>query len=366
MKCYNNFLKKMEENKILQQGETELEESVVPVEQTTSHTDTREESVLPLKDERETEKWKDRIRTFSIDKQKDFLLFGMTVQGWGHIQDKSECQDYSLVKWLDEEKKRGVAIVSDGAGSAKYSHIGSELVCKRAFVHLENTIQRNQWEDLAQFPDEKGWDIEFRAIVQKINKDLKEYVDEVLNKDKSTGSNELIETKDLAATFLLLWFTPQKSFFGHIGDGRAGVKTGDEWKSILIPHKGEYANQTVFITHAPLLPYSYKKSNVYVPETCVINESVEAFVMTSDGCEADGHTDDGLWQIAKVVKTKNGTAVKNIDKPNAVVIQALFDKINHSNRQKEDLYAFLHKNTKYMYYEDDDKSVVAGTYIIEN
>jgi hypothetical protein len=75
---------------------------------------------------------------------------------------------------------------------------------------------------------------------------------------------------------------------GHIGDGRAGFcsSAGGEWVSILTPHKGEEANQTIFITNNWWSKSNFIMSGVSVPEARVIRKNPSAFTIMSDGCEA--------------------------------------------------------------------------------
>ena len=290
------------------------------------------------------EKDEERIRIYS-DVSNDLMShFGISIQGKSHIEDNTHCQDFHKVEIIDKEKNIGAAIVSDGAGSAKRAEEGSQIVCEKAIEYLKRAITSNKWLDSNNLPDEKTWDVAIRGIINNIQVDL-------LCKSNEQNS----DLKSFAATFLLLFFTPEKSFFAHVGDGRAGIKIKGEWDSIMTPHKGEEANQTVFLTNEILNPSNLKISGVSVPESKVIDGTVEAYILMSDGCE------DGLWLINKKIDKPDGDfQIVTVNKPFIPAIEKLFEYISKSENKKKLLFGFLDKYNKNLTYELDDKTVVFG------
>ena len=61
--------------------------------------------------------------------QGSWVLVGASVRGNGHIESNLPCQDNH--KYEELEKGWGIAIVSDGAGSAAHSDMGSKIVVER-------------------------------------------------------------------------------------------------------------------------------------------------------------------------------------------------------------------------------------------
>lgn len=226
------------------------------------------------------------IRTSTDVHTKQLSICGISMQGTGHIAENVPCQDYHQVAILDAKRNIGIAVVSDGAGSAKNSAIGSKTVCENAIKYLKIAIEKFHWLEKDKLPDAAQWDEVVRETIHLMQIALFE----------TAKSNEC-ELKSLAATCIILFFTPEKSYFAHVGDGRAGIRTSAGWEAILTPHKGEEANQTVFVTNEILKPADLIISGVHVPETLVINKPISAFVLMSDGCE------DGLW-----VKNKRRTS----------------------------------------------------------
>lgn len=59
-----------------------------------------------------------------------------SVAGPLHCHKKLPCQDYFKFR---REGKNFVAVVSDGAGSARYGKVGARVICETIIDHLKNT-----------------------------------------------------------------------------------------------------------------------------------------------------------------------------------------------------------------------------------
>lgn len=296
----------------------------------------------------EEKKSNNRIRLYTETKTNRMSIYGMSIQGKGHISDNTPCQDCHQVEILDAEKNTGIAVVSDGAGSAKNSAEGSKIVCESSIKYMKMAIEKLQWNDSKKLPNEALWNKVIREVVRLVQIDLNE-------KAKSMGC----ELRSLAATFIILYFTPEKSYFAHVGDGRAGVKTDEGWKAILTPHKGEETNQTVFVSNEILNPTDLKISGVSVPETLVIDKPIFAFILMSDGCE------DGLWIKNKKEDLPNGDfRYVTLNQPFAPAIEKLIQVIQDKrfeNQEKEVLFQFMDRYNDNLKSEIDDKTLCFGT-----
>lgn len=205
--------------------------------------------------------------------QGEWILVGASVKGNGHIESGMPCQDNHKYEFL--EKGWGIAIVSDGAGSAAHSEIGSKVVVERGIIHFKNLIQKEGWIDKNVLPSDVEW-------LQKSYNVLKSIRDEVA----MVAQKNNVELKSLSATCLVVIFSPIGLLSVHIGDGRIGCKTKSEgWKAIMTPHKGEEANQTIFLVSDFWNIPNYVQSGVLVPESVVVREPVESFALMTDGCE---------------------------------------------------------------------------------
>ena len=287
------------------------------------------------------------IRSFTDAHTKQLSICGISMQGTGHIAENIPCQDYHQVEILDAKRNIGIAVVSDGAGSAKNSAIGSKTVCENAIKYLKIAIAKFHWLEKDKLPDASQWDKVVREAIHLMQIALFE----------TAKSNEC-ELKTLAAACIILFFTPEKSYFAHVGDGRAGIRTSAGWEVILTPHKGEEANQTVFVTNEILKPADLMISGVHVPETLVINKPISAFVLMSDGCE------DGLWVKNKREELPDGefkyTALNRPFEPALNKLIEILNNKEYADRHQDVMSQFVERYNRNLQQETDDKTLCIG------
>lgn len=285
-----------------------------------------------------------RTRLVTIVDSDKWKCYGISVQGNGHMINNLPCQDFHKIEMLDADKGIGVAVVSDGAGSKQNSDIGSQLVCEKSVQHLKEAIEKLNWS-ADNFPTANVWDGVIRVIVQLIQNDLFEH-----------ERTSQCSFDSLGATWMVMLFSPQKTYFAHIGDGRAGVLGKDGWKAVLTPHKGKEANQTVFITNK-VLEEGLRISGVPVPETIVIDEPINAFVLMSDGCE------NGLWIKSRKENLPDGDfRYITQNTPFAPALNDILDRIQkyESKEYGQMLFKIINHYNKPLKNETDDKTLCLG------
>lgn len=287
-----------------------------------------------------SEETKKRIRVFTNNQK----TLGISFQGDNHLKATPAvpCQDCHSFTKINENWS--VAIVSDGAGSKEHSDMGSNAVCA-AFTHyLTHILTKDKRFVNGDIPNEKIWDLEFRALLNTFQSQL-----------KSIKPFNTFDFESLAATIIILAYSPKGYLFAHVGDGRAGVKVNGEWKTILTPHRGEEANQTIFST---TIEFNKKPtlmmSGVFVPETKVEEASIEAFVLMSDGCE------DGAWTTYQRVNLPDGDfRVEDVNQPRAQTLEQLMSIIDAPEaEQQAKLIDFITGYNKGFKTEGDDKTIL--------
>lgn len=160
--------------------------------------------------------------------------------GTSHKEQKIPCQDCGNYRIFNDVI---VGAVADGAGSAKYSHFGSELA-------VETVIKC--FADINELPDKQGFsqplsEMEAKEVFTKFVKD----VITVLNKQ---ATNKGYSVHDLACTLLVFIATPEWVAAMQIGDGFMVVRSQDaEYQLLFEPDKGEFFNETTFVTSANAL-----------------------------------------------------------------------------------------------------------------
>ncbi len=207
------------------------------------------------------------------DYSKEWTVVGVSVIGKGHIDSGLPCQDNN--GHLPLGGGWGIAVTSDGAGSAVKSHIGSKITMLRAIEHFKTLVESKRWIESGVLPSDEEWHEDSYFTLRKVRDDVVRFAKEK-NMDVST----------LNATVIVVIYSPVGLLSCHVGDGRAGYCTpSGKWSSIITPHKGEEANQTIFLTSDFWNIPFFKISGVAVPESVVVRNPVSAFTLMSDGCE---------------------------------------------------------------------------------
>jgi serine/threonine protein phosphatase PrpC len=166
--------------------------------------------------------------------------------GTSHQQQQLPCQDYGGVDTVSLQAMNDVIIgvVADGAGSVKYADVGAKLAVKIGLGYLANIEKwlrqrsHSSWPSLVQSPSQ--------AQARKLFTQMGTKVISALQK-QAVNSGYLVD--DLACTLLAFVATPHWIAAAQIGDGFMVVRSQEEGYQLLFqPDRGEFANQTTFIT----------------------------------------------------------------------------------------------------------------------
>ncbi|BAY25031.1 hypothetical protein NIES2100_48310 [Calothrix sp. NIES-2100] len=162
--------------------------------------------------------------------------------GTSHQEQKIPCQDCGNYDIFNDVI---VGVVADGAGSAKYAHIGSELAVKKV---LECFSEINEYPE----KQEKLEQSFFQPLSKPEAKNLfAKILNQVITELRNHAEKENYSINDLACTLLVFVSTPHRLAAMQIGDGFIVVRPQDsEYQLLFQPDKGEFANETTFVTSA--------------------------------------------------------------------------------------------------------------------
>ena len=154
--------------------------------------------------------------------------------GTRHQLKQLPCQDYGSYVLQSDTL---IGAVADGAGSAKYSDTGAQLAVKTALTTLE------QWSD--------HWSsVDFQTIETEAKTIFTAMVDNVFVALTAEAEMGEYDVKELGCTLLSFIATPHWLACMQIGDGFI-VAQGEQMETfdlLFEPIKGEYINETVFVT----------------------------------------------------------------------------------------------------------------------
>ena len=281
----------------------------------------------------------------SVTSTAKWVIVGASVKGNGHIQSNMPCQDNHMFESLNNGW--GIAIVSDGAGSAAHSELGSKIVVSRGIFHFKNLIEKERWIAKQSLPTDIEWFQKSYAVLKDIRNDV-----------MMVAKKNNIDVKSLSATCLVVIYSPFGLLTVHIGDGRMGYKSNSgEWKSMMTPHKGEEANQTIFLVSDFWSIPNYEMSSVLVPECRVIRENVKAFALMSDGCENTAWLCSALNSDTGKYEDRNLPFDKFFNPLEETLLTFDKNSILEEERQSK-WYKFIESGTSGFTREQDDKTMI--------
>ena len=165
--------------------------------------------------------------------------------GTSHLKQQMPCQDYGGCKVLNDVI---LGVVADGAGSAKHADIGAKLVVKTVLGYLtgiEEWLQQRK----------RFWQLNPQPLSEEQARKLfAKTVKKVVTALEKQAASKGYSVDDLACTLLVVVATPNWVAAMQIGDGFIAVRCQQEAYQLLFPpDKGEYINETTFVTSANAL-----------------------------------------------------------------------------------------------------------------
>ena len=149
--------------------------------------------------------------------------------GTNHQEQGLPCQDYGNFCLFNDVM---VGAVADGAGSAKHSDVGAQLAVEGVLGYLGGIVQYSQ--PLSE---------------QEARKLFTQTLKKVLRSLHRQAAKDGYAVSELACTLLVFIATPDWLTAMQIGDGFIVVRSPESVPQLLFqPDKGEFANETTFIT----------------------------------------------------------------------------------------------------------------------
>jgi len=186
--------------------------------------------------------------------QNNWRVFGASVRGKSHLDNGLPCQDAHAQAVVGDTL---VAIVCDGAGSARHSEQGAQFVATQAVLALAERLRMGA----------SLQDLQAGALAATLVQ-IRAALDDIARVACAT-------LEDYATTVVGVVMGQEGGFFFHLGDGLGVAQLADGNELISLPANGVYANETYFISGE-----RWREQLRLLP----ISQSVRGVVLMSDGC----------------------------------------------------------------------------------
>ena len=166
------------------------------------------------------------------------------AKGTWHGKHNIPCQDYAYYHRYD---KVILGAVADGAGSAKYADIGAKLAVDNILEYLKQSQQK--FSKKSEFNNSSFNEKEAKQLfcdgIQK----------EVIPALKKKAQEKQCSINEFACTLIAFIATPNCITAMQIGDGFLVLSLNNkkDYQLLLKPDKGEFVNETKFVTSKNVL-----------------------------------------------------------------------------------------------------------------
>ena len=168
--------------------------------------------------------------------------------GTSHHATQTPCQDSHRVV---ADGDRLIVAVSDGMGSAAYSHHSSRLLVDTVVQSMTATPRPKK-----RILHHHGSFMKRFVVPTNVETTLRDAVAKGRSAIVALANKRRHELRDYACTLIVVVIDESGWHVAHIGDGAAvGFRTVSDLKTISRPFNGEYANSTSPITAPNWQPY---------------------------------------------------------------------------------------------------------------
>lgn len=164
-------------------------------------------------------------------------ILGASVAGTSHTKNGTPCQDAHAHRLLAGDV--AVLVTADGAGSAEHSDRGAAQAVETAADSLAEALHWLGWP-----PAEEDWQPLFEAVFNRARESV-----------IGLAEAQALPPRAFACTLLSVVASARGLSVAQVGDGLAvAARNGGEWFLAATPQRGEYANETYFLTQPGRLP----------------------------------------------------------------------------------------------------------------
>ena len=223
--------------------------------------------------------------------------------GTSHLDSQTECQDSHKVDVVQTEDSNQylIAVVSDGAGSAINSSIGSKTTCETLAELVTQSLKTDQDSALTE-------------------NNATQWVQIVRDEINIIAEKEDLEVREYACTLLCAVVSNKGALFFQIGDGAMIVSKFGLMGIVFWPDNGEYANSTYFITDENAIDrLRILKVESNIDELAIFSDGIQNLALTNSSKTPHYPFFNSMFEFLRKVKNAD---YDNLDKKLELFLQS--------------------------------------------
>lgn len=269
------------------------------------------------------------------------LAASVTRQGASHAKTGRPNEDSVYFELLPEG--RGIiAAVSDGAGSAQRAKEGSRIAAKYATKRALRAIL-DEKEPLA-FAVETGLLTAREAIRRRA-----EMIPDAL-------------LSDYHCTLILVAWVDDQVAAAQVGDGAAIVESEGVCKMLTVPQRGEYVNETFFVTEPHFRQTTFSREASGITGLALFTDGLQKYAVDFQNRKANGEFIPQAITILRDAETNDEPSEVTNQLPNDVEIDGTIANVENGTvdalNAGRDLFHWL---TDQVGHTEDDMSLIVAT-----
>ncbi|MDP4108142.1 MAG: PP2C family serine/threonine-protein phosphatase [Bacillota bacterium] len=166
--------------------------------------------------------------------KNDWKYTYASVLGSSHKKSHSPCQDSSKCQVIQDSNGEDIliAVISDGAGSAKFSDLGSSMACSLFVKEVTDYLSEEKRVKDLEVSFFENWIDQYQDLISSHARDFE------------------VTLREFACTLVAAVVGNDHAAFFQVGDGAIVVldPEAENYNWTFWPDKGEYENTTFFIT----------------------------------------------------------------------------------------------------------------------
>ncbi len=216
-------------------------------------------------------------------RQNTWTYTHASTVGTSHQRRGEGCQDHSRVVCSrinrDKEQSFLFAAVADGAGTAKFAATGARLAIRILRKEICRIVSEGEL-----------------CITEDA---LRTAVLMTANHIEDFASRSCQKSRDYASTLICVVLLPNHAWHIQIGDGAAVFGFGDKRVVNFWPAKGEYGNETFFITDDNVLDQLHVREIEIPDEVTLFTDGLETIALDLKQKEVHPPFYDSFYRVLK-------------------------------------------------------------------